>query len=174
MDQLKDLYTKLIKDGEKYKICNAGMHAMDILRMEKGYLHWGHDISPEENQYEAGLNFAISYKKEVDFIGKKALLKIKELKPKKKLVILSLLESLPGKPLLLHDEPIYCNGDIVGRTTSGNYSFNFKKSFCFGYIDHNIIISANKELQVEVEKVKYKAKLHSLPFQDPNNKYIKS
>ena len=27
------------------------------LRMEKGYLHWGHDISPEENQYEAGLNF---------------------------------------------------------------------------------------------------------------------
>jgi len=26
---------------------------MDILRMENGYLHWGHDISPEENQYEA-------------------------------------------------------------------------------------------------------------------------
>ncbi len=42
------------------------------------FLHWGHDISPEENQYEAGLNFAISYKKNVDFIGKKALLKIKD------------------------------------------------------------------------------------------------
>ena len=26
--------------------------------MEKGYLHWGHDMSPEENQYEAGLKFA--------------------------------------------------------------------------------------------------------------------
>ena len=38
------------------------MHAMDIMRMESGYLHWGHDISPEENQFEAGLNFAVSFK----------------------------------------------------------------------------------------------------------------
>jgi len=30
------------------------MFAMDTMRMEKGYLHWGHDMSPEENQYEAG------------------------------------------------------------------------------------------------------------------------
>ena len=41
-------------------------------------LHWGHDISPEENQYQAGLEFAISYKKNIDFIGKQALLKIKQ------------------------------------------------------------------------------------------------
>ena len=39
------------------------MHALDTMRMETGFLHWGHDISPEENQYQAGLNFAISYKK---------------------------------------------------------------------------------------------------------------
>ena len=45
---------------------------MDTMRMESGFLHWGHDISPEENQYEAGLNFAISYKKEINFIGKKS------------------------------------------------------------------------------------------------------
>ena len=51
---------------------------MDIMRMESGFVHWGHDISPEENQYQAGLSFAISYKKNIDFIGRKALLKIKE------------------------------------------------------------------------------------------------
>ena len=38
---------------------------MDTMRMEKGYLHWGHDMSPEENQYEAGLKFAISFKKNI-------------------------------------------------------------------------------------------------------------
>ena len=43
--------------------------------MESGFLHWGHDISPEENQYQAGLNFAISYKKPFDFIGKEKLAK---------------------------------------------------------------------------------------------------
>jgi glycine cleavage system aminomethyltransferase T len=36
----------------------------------KWFFTLGHDISPEENQYQAGLNFAISYKKPFDFIGK--------------------------------------------------------------------------------------------------------
>ena len=57
---------------------------MDTMRMEKGYLHWGHDMSPEENQYEAGLKFAISFKKNIDFVGKKAIDKIKNEKIKKK------------------------------------------------------------------------------------------
>ena len=55
---------------------------MDIMRMESGFLHWGHDISPEENQFQAGLSFTISSKKEVDFIGKQALEKIKKDKVK--------------------------------------------------------------------------------------------
>ena len=65
----KKIYNSIIEKGAKYKICNCGMHAMDIMRMESGFLHWGHDISAEENQYQAGLQFAISYKKNVDFVG---------------------------------------------------------------------------------------------------------
>ena len=38
---------------------------MDIMRMESGFLHWGHDISPEENQYQAGLNFLRSVIKRI-------------------------------------------------------------------------------------------------------------
>ena len=56
---------------------------MDIMRMESGFLHWGHDISPEENQYQAGLSFAISYKKYRLYW--KALLKSKEKSPSKQL-----------------------------------------------------------------------------------------
>ena len=41
----------------------------------------------------------------------------------------ALKENLPGNPLLLHDEPIYLESEIIGRTTSGNYSFNFKKIY---------------------------------------------
>ena len=125
----KKIYNLIIEKGAKYKISNCGMHAMDIMRMESGFLHWGHDISPEENQYEASLNFAISYKKNVDFIGKEALLKIKAQKNFKQFVILSLKDSKPGEPLLLHDEPIYLEDKIIGRTTSGNYSFNYKKMY---------------------------------------------
>ena len=130
--EAKKIYNAIINLAEKYQLCHAGVHAMDILRMEKGYLHWGHDISPEENQYEAGLNFAISYKKNINFNGKEALDKIKDKKLKKRFVILSLVVSKPGFPLLLHDEPISYEGKIIGRTTSGNYSFNYKKICLLG------------------------------------------
>jgi len=83
-NEANKIYKLIVTVGKKYSLCHAGVHAMDILRMEKGYLHWGHDISPEENQYEAGLGFAISYKKNIDFIGKDALIKIKKKKIKKK------------------------------------------------------------------------------------------
>ena len=94
---------------------------MDIMRMESGFLHWGHDISPEENQYQAGLKFAISYKKNINFVGKEALLKIKDKNPTKSLAMMVLKDNIPGEPLLLHEEPIYLDDKIIGRTTSGNY-----------------------------------------------------
>jgi len=105
--------------------------------MESGFLHWGHDISPEENQYQAGLNFAINYKKPFNFIGKDKLLKIKNKKLDKRFVMLCLKNTKPGYPLLLHEEPIYLNNKIIGKTTSGNYSFNYNKNLSFGYINSN-------------------------------------
>tara|TARA_B100001123_G_C14905199_1_gene865477 strand:- start:354 stop:785 length:432 start_codon:yes stop_codon:yes gene_type:complete len=143
------------------------------MRMEKGYLHWGHDISPEENQYEAGLSFAISYKKNVDFIGKEALLKIKNQKIKKKLIMMSLKDNKPGFPLLLHDEPVFLNGKIIGRTTSGNYSFNFNKNIVFGYVSTDQKMDGG-DLEIEVEKIKYKAVIEEKPLHDPDNIIIKN
>jgi 4-methylaminobutanoate oxidase (formaldehyde-forming) len=153
----KKIYELLIEKGKDFNLSNCGMHAMDIMRMESGFLHWGHDISPEENQYQAGLSFTISKKKDVDFIGKQALEKIKKEKIKNKFAMFTLKESEPGKPLLLHDEPIYIDDKIIGRSTSGNYSFNFKKNLVFGYIKNDL---SNDELQsknlfIEVEKKKY-------------------
>ena len=148
------------------------MHAMDIMRMESGFLHWGHDISPEENQYEAGLNFAISHKKNVDFVGKKALLKIKDKKQIKKFIMLTLKQSKPGEPLMLHDEPIYLDGKIIGRTTSGNYSFNFNKNLAFGYVkmEKDLISIKDKILEIEIEKNKYKAEILTKPLNQKNFK----
>jgi len=75
--------------------------------------------------------------------------------------------------LLLHDEPIYCDEKIVGRTTSGNYSFNYKKNISFGYVKGDVDIS-NKDIEIEVEKKKYKAVLEEQPLHDSENKSIKS
>jgi len=144
------------------------------MRMESGFLHWGHDISPEENQYQAGLSFTISNKKNVDFIGKQALEKIKNEKLKSKFAMFILKDSKPGEPLLLHDEPIYIDDKIIGRSTSANYSFNFKKNLVFGYINNDF---SNEELQsknlfIEVEKQKYPISIQLKPLKQTDFKNI--
>ena len=171
-DKAKEIYNLIINSGKKFQLSLCGMHAMDIMRMESGFLHWGHDISPEENQYEAGLNFAISYKKNIDFIGKQALLKIKEKKQKKNFLMLTLKNSKPGEPLILHDEPIYLNGKIIGRTTSGNFSFSFNKNLAFGYvkIDEDIKSLKNNVIEIEIEKNKYLADILHKPLNQKNYK----
>ena len=176
MDESKEIYNMIIEKGKEFNLCHCGMFAMDTMRMEKGYLHWGHDISPEENQYESGLKFTISFKKNIDFVGKSAIEKIKKGKIKKRMVILTLKDSKPGLPLLLHDEPIYCDNKIVGRTTSGNYSFNYNKNMSFGYINLASPIEelTKKVFFIEVEKKKYEANMIKQALHDPENKIIKS
>ena len=167
----KEIFKIILEKGKNFNLSLCGAHAMDIMRMETGYVHWGHDISPEENQYEAGLKFAISFSKNVDFIGKKALEKIKNHKPKKKLIMLTLDKNIPGEPLLLHDEPIYLKDKIIGRTTSGNYSFCFNKNISYGYIKTEFESELNQnDIFIEVEKEKYPAKVLKRPL---NNKNIK-
>ncbi len=167
------IFGKIREVGKKYNLSLCGAHAMDILRMESGFLHWGHDISPEENQFEAGLNFAISFKKNYDFVGKQALLKINKDKIKKKFIMLSLDNTKPGEPLALHFEPIYIDGKICGNTTSANYSFNYKKNLLFGYVATDLKVEElmNTKIEVEIEKVKYKASLILKPLKNPRLKY---
>jgi glycine cleavage system aminomethyltransferase T/glycine/D-amino acid oxidase-like deaminating enzyme len=168
----RQIYELIIKEGKNYNISNCGMHAMDTMRMESGFLHWGHDISPEENQYQANLSFTISYKKNINFIGKKALEEIRDKKIKKRFAMFTLKDSKPGNPLLLHDEPIYLDNKIIGRTTSGNYSFNYNKNLSFGYIETNFSNEelSNKKLYIEVAKKKF---LAIIEFQPLKNKEVR-
>ncbi len=155
--EAEEVYQLIIKLGKKFNLSHCGSHAMDTMRMESGFLHWGHDISPEENQYQSCLDFTISYKKNIDFIGKKSLIKIRDTKQTKRLAMFSLKKSKPGYPLLLNDEPIYLESKIIGRSTSGNYSFNYNKNLSFGYISTKISNEelVNKNLFIEVGKEKY-------------------
>ncbi len=172
--EAKKIYELIIEKGKKFNLSNCGMHALDIMRMESGFLHWGHDISPEENQFQSGLTFTISNNKEIDFIGKKALQVIKGKKIDRKFIMLTLKDNKPGSPLLLYDEPIYFKDKIIGRTTSGNYSFNFKKNLAYGYIN-NIYTTEEllgNDIFIEVEKQKYQAQIIQKPLKQSNFKNI--
>ena len=82
--------------------------------------------------------------------------------------MLSLKERDPGKPLLLHEEPIYLDSKIIGRTTSGNYSFNYNKNLSFGYIksDYSNEQLMKMNLYIEVAKKKYQAVVEINPLKN--------
>ena len=170
INKSKKIFNLINDSGKEFNLSLCGMHALDTMRMETGFLHWGHDISPEENQYQAGLNFAISFKKNVDFIGKDSLAKIKNKPLDKRMMMFTLKDSEPGKPLLLHDEPIYLDDKIIGRTTSGNYSFCFNKNLSFGYVNSGNTKETlkDKNIYIEVEKKKYPVDILDKPLNQKN------
>ena len=87
-------------------------------------------------------------------------------------MMLVLKNNKPGEPLLLHDEPIYLNDKIIGRTTSGNYSFCFEKNLSFGYVNSGNDFESLKDqnIFIEVEKKKYPAEVIEKPLNNKNYK----
>jgi len=166
------IFKKIKKLGKVYKLTYSGIHALDILRLEKKFLHWGHDITSENNPFEAGLSFAVNFKKSENFIGREALEKMINKPIKKKLELFSLKKNFkPGTPLLLHDEPIFKDDKIVGYTTSSNFSFCYKKNICLGYIDCEV--SDRENLMIEVAGKKYALNWEKNPLHDPTSKFMK-
>jgi 4-methylaminobutanoate oxidase (formaldehyde-forming) len=71
----------------------------------------------------------------------------------------------------LHEEPIYLDDKIIGRTTSGNYSFCYEKNLSFGYINSGNSYESlkDKNVFIEVEKIKYPVNIIEKPLN--NTKY---
>ncbi len=99
-------------------------------------------------------------------------MKIKDKKLDKQLMMFTLKDSKPGEPLLLHDEPIYLDDKIIGRTTSGNYSFCYEKNLSFGYINYGNSYETlkDKNVFIEVEKKKYLVDIIKKPLNNTNFK----
>ena len=173
IEKTNSIFKKIKKLGKVYNLTYSGMHALDILRLEKKFLHWGHDITSENNPFEAGLSFAVNFKKKDNFIGRDALEKIMNKPIKKKLELFSLKKNFkPGTPLLLHDEPIFKDDKIVGYTTSSNFSFCYKKNICLGYTDCEV--NDRENLMIEVAGKKYDLNWEKNPLHDPTSKFMKS
>ena len=169
----KKIFNKIQTLGKKYHLCYSGMHAMDILRLEKKFLHWGHDITSENNPIEAGLRFAVSLKKLNYFIGRESIEKIISKPLEKKLELFSLKKcKAPGQPLLMHDEPIFFKDKIIGYSTSSNYSFNYKKNIFLAYVKADIDLTNN--LNIEVEGRKYLLNHEANCLHDPMGKILRN
>ena len=132
-DRAEELFDALMEAGAAYGIRPAGYHTMNTLRLEAGYRHWGHDITDLDTPIEAGLGFTIAWDKTGGFIGREALLEQRAAGvPAKRLVQFKLED--PDR-IVYHDEPIYRNGRMAGRTTSGMYGHTVGACLAMGYLE---------------------------------------
>ncbi len=109
----------------------AGYHALNSLRLEKGYRSWGHDISSGDNPIEAGLGFTVAWDKPGGFTGRDALVAERALGVGRRLVQFALADP---EPLLLHGEAVVRDGVCVGHLTSAAYGHTIGSSIGMGYV----------------------------------------
>ncbi|HEX7652504.1 MAG TPA: aminomethyltransferase family protein, partial [Verrucomicrobiae bacterium] len=125
------VYDILWTAGREFDAANAGHYAINSLRLEKGFRAWGADISPDDTALEAGLGFALGWKKPMPFLGREALMHQKETGLRRQLVTFVLLDP---EPVLWGSEPILRNGEPVGYTTSGSYGHTLGAAVGMGYV----------------------------------------
>jgi dimethylglycine dehydrogenase len=164
----RTLYQDLMKTGRKYGLVNCGMRALlNSLRLEKGYL-LAADFS-EATPLQAGLEAFVSFKKG-NFVGREALLKQRDGRISKRLV---LLEVNAGEADAYGDECIRYGDEPVGRVTSGGWGHRLGKSLAFGYVRADLS-ALGTALTVEILGERRPAVVIKRPCYDPENIRVRS
>ncbi|MFI5014586.1 MAG: FAD-dependent oxidoreductase [Hyphomicrobiales bacterium] len=169
------VFDAIMGEGEAVGLRLAGYHALDSLRMEKAYRHWGHDITEEDTPLEAGLGFAVAWSKPGGFIGRDALSRQKGEGPRRRLVQFALQDE---SRLVYHNEPIWRDDVLVGRITSGMFGHTIGKPLGMGYVaaggrtvDSDFIDGGRYEIEIAGERFPASASLR--PFYDPSNSRVR-
>ena len=167
------VWQQLMHNGAELGVTPAGFHAMNSCRMEKGYRHWGHDIYDHITPPQAGLNFAVA-KDKYDFIGYDALAK-QQGTQQRRLVHLAI--DSDDAPFMIHDEPVYRDGEAVGLTTSAAWGHRVGKSLAIAELTHIPGVTrewlATGSFEVEIALQRYPITVQFAPFYDPKSERMK-
>ena len=165
-DMAGHAFETLWEAGQNLNAKLCGMHMMDSCRIEKGFRHFGHDITCEDHVLEAGLGFAVKTDKS-NFIGRDAVLRKREIGLNMRMVQFKLTDP---KPLLYHNEPVIRDGKIVSFLSSGNYGHHLGGAIGLGYVPcagetAADVLASNYEIDVAGTRVH--AEVSIKPMYDP-------
>ncbi|WP_340160222.1 FAD-dependent oxidoreductase [uncultured Hoeflea sp.] len=167
-DQTAHVFETLMQAGADHGLKLCGLHTLDSCRIEKGFRHFGHDITDEDHVLEAGLGFAVKTKKG-EFIGRDAVLAKREQGLLRRLVQFQLKDP---EPLLFHNEVVVRDGEIVSIITSGNYGHHLGGAIGLGYVpckgeSADDVLASTYEIEIAGERHAAIASLK--PLYDPGS-----
>ncbi len=164
------LWEKIMSTGKKFGL-EPG-HTSSIRRIEGAMLSYHADADINTNPFELGLDRLVTLDKELNFIGKEALKKIKKKGIKRKQVGLILdCEPLKGPNTIFWK--ISKDNKLVGKVTSAVYSPRLKKNIALAMISIDLI-EIGTLVDVETPNSIIKGTVVNKPFYDPKKKITTS
>ena len=172
-DMAAHVFETIMEQANDSELKLCGMHMMDSCRIEKGYRHFGHDITCEDHVLEAGLGFAVKSEKK-GFLGRDAVIAKKEKGLEMRMAQFLLKDA---EPLLYHNEPIVRDGQIVGYLSSGNYGHALGGAVGMGYLPckgekTSELLASSYEIDVAGSRVE--AEISFKPLYDPTGARTKA
>lgn len=155
--------------GATHGMVDVGYRTIDTMRMEKGYVYWSTDVTPDTTPWEAGLGWRVNLNKG-DFLGRDALVAQQQSGVARQLCTFT-LESMAypvsGEAIIIPE-----TGAVVGFTTSANFGHSVGKPIVYGYlpIEH----CARTDFIIEVYGEPIPAVRHDRPLYDPENQRLKA
>ena len=157
-----------------------GLHALDSLRLEKGFGSWAREYRPIYDPFEAGLGRLVRMEK--DFIGRDALAaKYGEAGPAGGTVTSGMrlctwtVETGRGEEAVdvIGDEPVWHDGEVVGWVTSGGYAHHSEASVAMGYVPAELA-EAPGRFEIEIVGTRRRATLVPGCLWDPEGTRMRS
>ncbi len=149
--QAHNVWDALFSFNKDYKILAAGLDALEMVRVEAGFIVVNADLIAAEHAlrpnrmrtpYELGLAWMVNLDKEF-FSGKEALIKQKNKGVEKKLIGLDVQGDKPAVGSVLYNESK--NKDI-GIVTAAMWSPSLKSNIAMGYVDKEFMKLGSKVL----------------------------
>ena len=164
------IFDILFQHGSKLNLKPFGIRAMDSLRIEKSYRLPGRELSIEYAALESGLNRFVSENKG-DFIGRDGLAEWKSKGLSYGFVTLEVHNVKDADAL--GNNPIYLDGKVIGRATSGGYGHRIKKSLVLAMINPSLIKTGLK-VKIDILGTKYDASIINESPYDPSNEKLRA
>ena len=169
-DFAEHVLEQLLSAGKDLGLRLVGGEALNALRIEKGFLHWGHDLAYTEAPHQLGLGFLC--RKEIDFIGKQAA---KQRAEESRVSHLCQIAVSDPEPLLYHNEPILRDGEVIGFVTSGAWAYHTGSAVGLAFVNQARGSELNDgKVEVLVEGKAYEATLSWQAVYDPTQQRCRS
>lgn len=148
----------LMTAGAPHGIEAVGLGARDTLRLEMGYMLYGNDIDDSTNPLEAGIGWTVKLDRN-DFIGRDALLRIKQEGLTRRLVGIS----ADGRRVPRHEMIVEAGGRPVGQVTSGTFSPTLERAIAMAYVERGSA-ALDTALEVVSGSTRIPARVCKKPF----------